>query len=203
MTGEQAGALLVPDLLGDPKTVELLHTLAAEAHRSGKDRPFDGDELARFTSHSRIVRIYMRLVKPQLSSASSRGLKYTISLAQHSYLGSGTMAMPELPNPHDVLSPEDHGAMSQRFRIHAEREMAGGRRQQASEKTWGAVAYYPTRIPPCDLPVPLLHDVDGKAVRGREGARALGRVGKPLLAGTRGASAACVHLWFRYRTWRE
>ena len=35
------------------------------------------------------------------------------------------MAMPELPNPRDVLSPEDHGAMSQRFRIHAEREIGG------------------------------------------------------------------------------
>ena len=133
----------------------------------------------------------MRLVKPQLSSGSSRGSKYTISLAQHGYLGSVTMAMPELPNPRDVLSPEDHRAMSQRFLDHAERELAAGRRQQASEKTWGAVAYYPTRIPPCDLPVPLLHDVDGKAVRGRRVCRCpLRGVGKPLLAGTRGASAA-------------
>ena len=114
------------------------------------------------------------------------------------------MAMPELPKPRDVLSPEDHRTMSQRFLIHAEREMAAGRRRQASEKTWGAVAYYPTRIPLCDLPVPLLHDVDGEAVRGRRVCRCpLRGVGKPLLAGTRGGRRQpCVHLWFRYRTWR-
>ena len=46
-----------------------------------------------------------------------------------------------LPNPHRVQSPEEHRAMSQRFLVHAQRELNARRRLQASEKIWGAVAH--------------------------------------------------------------
>ena len=72
MTGEQASSLSVPDLLGEPKTVELLHTLAGEEHRSGEDRPFDGDELACFTSHAKIMRIYVLLRQDSVAGRTPR-----------------------------------------------------------------------------------------------------------------------------------
>ena len=48
---------------------------------------------------------------------------------------------PELPNPSECQSPEDHRAISLMFLDHAETELAGGHRLQASEKAWGAVAH--------------------------------------------------------------
>ena len=46
-----------------------------------------------------------------------------------------------LPKPHHVQSPGEHRAMSQRFLVHAQRELNARRRLQASEKIWGAVAH--------------------------------------------------------------
>ena len=47
---------------------------------------------------------------------------------------------PRLPKE-GPQKPENHVAMSKRFLDHAERELKRGRRLQASEKAWGAVAH--------------------------------------------------------------
>lgn len=47
----------------------------------------------------------------------------------------------KLPPPHDAMSPPEHRAMSERFLVHAQHELDAGRRLQASEKIWGAVAH--------------------------------------------------------------
>lgn len=47
---------------------------------------------------------------------------------------------PRLPKEGNQ-TPENHVAMSRRFLDHAERELKRGRRLQASEKVWGAVAH--------------------------------------------------------------
>ena len=53
-----------------------------------------------------------------------------------------TVSTPDrLPNPHNPQSPAEHRFMSQRFLVHAERELKAKRRLQASEKIWGAVTH--------------------------------------------------------------
>ena len=49
--------------------------------------------------------------------------------------------IPPLPEPGDQ-SPDDRRAMSHRFILHAREELEDGKRLQAGEKAWGAVAQY-------------------------------------------------------------
>ena len=52
-----------------------------------------------------------------------------------------------LPNPGYGQGPEQHRVMSVRFLRHAERELAHGRRLQASEKIWGAATHQLAILP--------------------------------------------------------